>query len=151
MKKSLKMVRSTLVSFERYLIKFNFLIIFKEIPLTLLIQPPNLQELPNFDDTTTIDIYSTFPFSQIGQVRNRYFITKSSFEYKMKLIPVILDLEGATIRGGMVDFPPFLAGTPVVSFFLFKYGCKRFSSEIYRNLVKATQMFVDQMRLFPST
>lgn len=86
--------------------------------MTLLIQPPNLDEM-NLDETSSIDIYSAFPFSQVSHLRNRYFLANSSFKHNSRLIPEILDLEGATIRGGFVHFPPFLSGFRVVSSLIF--------------------------------
>ncbi|XP_063702358.1 uncharacterized protein LOC134832305 [Culicoides brevitarsis] len=88
----------------------NEKVIVEEIPLTLLLQPRKIDEIT---EKSSIDVYSAFPSSQRGQIRNSFFIKNNSFAFQTRFFPKILDLEGMRIDAGFIHLPPFSSGEVV--------------------------------------
>ncbi|XP_063697569.1 uncharacterized protein LOC134828520 [Culicoides brevitarsis] len=86
----------------------NATVIVQEIPLTLLLKEPELNG--NFDESASIEIFSTFPFSQMGKLRNKLFLVNETFLRDEKLVPEILDLDGYPVNAGFIHIPPFASG-----------------------------------------
>lgn len=78
-----------------------------EIPLTLLLQL-NI-------NNDWFDVWSAYPFTSPEQIHNRFFLSNNSFEYAQQMIPTIKDLNGLTVIGAFIFYPPYTAYYHVVS------------------------------------
>uniref|UniRef100_A0A336LV05 CSON002664 protein n=1 Tax=Culicoides sonorensis TaxID=179676 RepID=A0A336LV05_CULSO len=83
------------------------------IPSTLILKLPVIDEIRDYENESSIEIYSAFPLSQVNEPSNRFFVANRSLEKLVPLAPVIKDLGGIKIRGAFFNYHPFCAVTEV--------------------------------------
>lgn len=66
-----------------------------------------------------INIWSAYPYSSYFRKYNQFFVSNFSFLYDNEMIPTLSDLNGLTVTGALINYPPYTSYTHVVSTILY--------------------------------
>ncbi len=110
------MLRHRIVINGRIIFRFDIqiILILKNIPFSFIDLPITMLLQPNVNNEW-ICVWSAYPYDSYLLPFNRFFLGNLSFEYDKQTIPKLTDLNGLTVTGAFINYPPYSSYDHVVS------------------------------------